>query len=651
MFCAKRAIKFSCILTSSTVAGVLAGRRLCLEPSRSLMSLESLQFDNRVLKSLPVDEEKENYVRSVSGACYSLVNPTPVKNPQLVSASADALNLLGLDIKEIQRPEFIEYFSGNKVIPGSEPAAHCYCGHQFGHFSGQLGDGCALYLGEVINSNGERWELQLKGSGKTPYSRHADGRKVLRSSIREFLCSEAMHYLGIPTTRAGSCITSESLVARDIFYNGNVIQEQATVISRIAPTFIRFGSFEIFKTRDATTGRIGPSVGRDDIFHLLLDYVTEHFYPEIYKSHLDDIEARTAGFFNEICRLTGRLVAMWQCVGFCHGVLNTDNMSIVGVTIDYGPFGFLDRYDPAHICNKSDDGGRYAFSKQPSVCKWNLRKLSEALSPCLSTEKADEGLELYEMEFQQTYLSKIREKLGLVNKAFPEDSDLVEQFLDTLHETGCDFTNGFRKLNKVVLSHLNDPGHLEMVCDSLLDECATPDELVKSFKPIMPIHQLMMFASLGEQSPMILMSLGLSPEMIKNELTKINNMEKVKKTTVEEKRKTDRETWLTWLALYRSRLGREYTDDMEIDKLQEKRVEVMNNANPRFVLRNHIAQSAISLAEDGDFSEVNKVLQLLQKPYDDESAPAVDEAASSLNIEMSKYFCRPPDTALSLSVT
>eukprot|EP00731_Ephydatia_muelleri_P000032 Em0001g32a len=254
----------------------------------------------------------------------------------------------------MQREDLAEYFAGNKILPGSDPAAHCYCGHQFGNFAGQLGDGCALYLGEVVNVAGERWELQLKGAGKTPYSCQADGRKVLQSSIREFLCSEAMFHLGIPTTRAGTCVTSDTPVARDIFYNGNVIYEKATVISRIAPTFLRFGSFEIFKTRDPQTGRSGPSVGRMDILNQLLDYTITSFFPEVW------FMVRTVG--TQVQPSSRAVSSYWKTGGhvavcwLLHGVLNTDNMSIVGVTIDYGPFGFMDRYDPNHICNGSGMG-------------------------------------------------------------------------------------------------------------------------------------------------------------------------------------------------------------------------------------------------------------------------------------------------------
>ncbi|GFR27508.1 protein adenylyltransferase SelO-1, mitochondrial [Trichonephila clavata] len=317
-----------------------------------MSKLKLLNFDNLAISRLPMDPEERNYVRSVNAACFSKVMPTPVENPKLVAYSSSALSLLDLSVEESELEDITEYFSGNKILHGSEPAAHCYCGHQFGYFSGQLGDGAAIYLGEVINARNERWEIQLKGAGLTPYSRTADGRKVLRSSVREFLCSEAMHFLGIPTTRAGTCITSDSKVIRDIFYDNHPKEEYCSIVLRIAPTFIRFGSFEIFKTLDPITGRVGPSVGRYEILYSLLDYVIETFYPEIHVKSNDLIQKYSA-FFEEVVLRTARLVALWQCVGFCHGVLNTDNMSILGLTIDYGPFGFLDIYDPNHVCNAS----------------------------------------------------------------------------------------------------------------------------------------------------------------------------------------------------------------------------------------------------------------------------------------------------------
>jgi serine/tyrosine/threonine adenylyltransferase len=344
------------------------------------VTLETLPFDNRALRELPVDPVEENYVREVRGACFSRVRPTPVSNPSLVVHSPSALALLGLTAPEAEarRPDFPALFAGNNPLPGAEPAAHCYCGHQFGSFAGQLGDGATMYLGEIRSPPASwppsplpsawpvppaaagRVELQFKGAGKTPYSRSADGRKVLRSSIREFLCSEANAALGIPTTRAATVVTSDTRVVRDIFYVGNPIAERATVITRIAPTFLRFGSFEIFKGADGSTGRAGPSAGRADLLRLLVDFTGRNYYPELWTDAavsppssspanpptgpVSPAEAaRALSLFREVSLRTARLFAAWQCFGFCHGVLNTDNMSVVGVTIDYGPFGWMER--------------------------------------------------------------------------------------------------------------------------------------------------------------------------------------------------------------------------------------------------------------------------------------------------------------------
>lgn len=346
-------------------------------PQRQLGTVESLQWDNSQLRTLPVHTGADDITepqQSVPGVCFSRAKPTPLEDPQLVITSASALELLGLNPEEAtRRDDFAAFFSGNQPLPGSEPAAHCYCGHQFGMFSGQLGDGATMYLGEVLNTAGERWEVQFKGAGKTHYSRSADGRKVLRSSLREFLCSEANHALGVPTTRAGTLVTSDTRVPRDIHYNGNVTLERASVVLRIAHSFLRFGSFEICRPTDAVTGRAGPSVGKHAILEKLLDRVTALLAAEraaasateppaapysasaalqtlastIAEPHgpAADVVARQRqwlGTFAEIVLRTARLVAHWQCVGFCHGVLNTDNMSVLGLTIDYGPFGFMD---------------------------------------------------------------------------------------------------------------------------------------------------------------------------------------------------------------------------------------------------------------------------------------------------------------------
>eukprot|EP00069_Balaena_mysticetus_P000565 bmy_14627T0 len=385
-----------------------------------------------------------------------------------------------------------------------------------------------MYLGEVCTAAGERWELQLKGAGPTPFSRQADGRKVLRSSIREFLCSEAMFHLGIPTTRAGACVTSQSSVERDVFYDGNPRPEQCAVVLRVAPTFLRFGSFEIFKSSDEHTGRAGPSVGRNDIRVQMLDYVISTFYPEIQATHASDSVQRHAAFFREVAerqlpgqdtgsgplgvtaerdrlsghnwlggarrgaasgrpvallqvtRRTAQLVAEWQCVGFCHGVLNTDNMSIVGLTIDYGPFGFLDRYDPDHVCNASDTAGRYSYSRQPEVCKWNLQKLAEALEPALPLELAEAILaEEFDAEFRRHYLQKMRWKLGLVRAEREEDSALVAGLLETMHLTGADFTNSFYLLSSFPAEDLDE------FLATLTAQCASLEELRRAFRPQM----------------------------------------------------------------------------------------------------------------------------------------------------------------------
>lgn len=344
------------IYTQTAADTILSSNRKQLQQQnrqQQYKHIEELHFDNKILRTLPIDKETSNYVRDkVEGACFSLVKPVSVDNPRLVVASSNALSLIDISIDEINRHEFIEYMSGNKLIPGSETAAHCYCGHQFGYFSGQLGDGATMYIGEIINNINERWEIQYKGAGSTPYSRSADGRKVLRSSIREFLCSEHMYKLGIPTTRAATCITSDSKVIRDIYYTGNPIYERCTIITRIAPSFLRFGSFEIFKPTDHQTGRAGSSAYVDnkvDIMNTMINYTIETLFNDIWikynsntntqQQSIDNRESMILDWFTEVVNRTALLVAKWMSVGWTHAVLNTDNMSIIGITIDYGPFG------------------------------------------------------------------------------------------------------------------------------------------------------------------------------------------------------------------------------------------------------------------------------------------------------------------------
>ncbi|GFS02277.1 selenoprotein O [Elysia marginata] len=606
------------------------------------VTVETLKFDNLALKALPVDSSMDVSQRQVPGACFSLVDPTPVENPTLVCASLPALALLDLDSpSEIARPEFVKAFSGNSILPGSRPAAHCYCGHQFGYFSGQLGDGAAMYLGEVINRRGERWEIQLKGAGLTPFSRTADGRKVLRSSVREFLCSEAMYHLGIPTTRAGTCITSDSRVIRDIFYDGRPTHERCTLVLRIAPTFLRFGSFEIFKPEDAQTGRKGPSVGRKDILVKMLDYAVENFYPEIWAEHKENKPVMYVEFYKEVVRRTARMVAEWQCVGWCHGVLNTDNMSILGVTIDYGPFGFMDKFDPQFICNGSDDGGRYTYARQPEMCKWNCNKFAKAIMDVVPLEDTTRHVELFDEEFSQRYKHKMRQKFGL-KKELSKDGELVQSFLDTMQKTGGDFTNCFRCLSRLPLPSSPDyEVKRSAVLDYLVSQSSSLAEVKIANKPSLDKRQLSMFITLAQSNPQVVAMLGKSHEFLHREMEKISTLEELDKMSEQEITNKNRECWASWLNKYKDRLEEEEKDVQDLKKLAEDRVSTMNSVNPRFILRNYIAQNAIVAAEKGDYSEVQNVLRLLESPYSETApmettAPFVSqEAAASSSVDSS----------------
>lgn len=356
-------------------------------------------------------------------AFYKRLPPQPLTDPCRVSFNPDAMSLIDLDPEEAHRPEFVDYFSGNTLLPGSDPLAMLYAGHQFGVYVPQLGDGRALLLGEVRNGRGERWDLQLKGSGRTPFSREGDGRAVLRSTIREYLCSEAMHGLGIPTTRALCIIGSDEKVYREKI-------ETAAVLVRMAPSHVRFGSLQVFYYRQEF-----------DELRILADYVIANHYPRL----LDDGTVPHARFLQEVVQRTARLMALWQAVGFSHGVMNSDNMSIVGLTFDYGPFGFMDRYDPGLICNHSDHHGRYAFDRQPRIGLWNLTCLAVALSPLVSEEDGREALERYQPAFQSHYDQLMRTKLGLLKPA-PEDASLVKDLLELLATHQIDYTIFFRSL-------------------------------------------------------------------------------------------------------------------------------------------------------------------------------------------------------------
>uniref|UniRef100_A0AAZ3RPR5 Selenoprotein O n=1 Tax=Oncorhynchus tshawytscha TaxID=74940 RepID=A0AAZ3RPR5_ONCTS len=554
--------------------------------------LERLEFDNVALKKLPLDISEEPGPRRVTGACFSRVKPQPLLKPRFVAVSNDALALLGLNAMEVLNdPLGPEYLSGSKVMPGSEPAAHCYCGHQFGSFAGQLGDGAACYLGEL----------------KNPSGRQADGRKVLRSSIREFLCSEGVFALGVPTTRAGSLVTSDSKVVRDVYYSGNPRKERCSVVLRIAPTFIRFGSFEIFKATDENTGRQGPSYGHDAIRGQMMDYVIETFYPEIQQNHTDRVE-RNVAFFREVMLRTARLVAQWQCVGFCHGVLNTDNMSILGLTIDYGPYGFMDRFDPDFICNASDNSGRYSYQAQPAICRWNLARLAEALDPELPPGRAEAVLDEYLPLYNTFYLGNMRKKLGLLRREEPEDEMLITELLQTMHNTGADFTNTFRCLSQIPCPTEGDgeaeEGVIKMAKDLLLEQCASLEELKAANKPSMDPRELAMLMQLAQSNPSLF-------QMISDRRTVAMQLEKDELHACFCSRLQSVLVRCVLINLImccdwcRERLAREVEGQSDVQALQEERVKVMDGTNPRYVLRNYIAQNAIEAAENGDFSEVS----------------------------------------------
>ena len=365
-----------------------------------------------------------------SPAFYTRVTAEALTDPWLVHANADAAAPIGLAPEALQTPEFLAIFSGTVPLPGGESLAAVYSGHQFGVWAGQLGDGRALLLGEVETPQGN-WELQLKGSGRTPYSRMGDGKAVLRSSIREYLASEAMQGLGIPTTRALALIASDDPVRRETM-------ETAAVVTRMSPSFVRFGSFEHWASR-----------GEHDQLRILADYVIDHFYPECRPTPAG--EPDTAGgpylrLLTEVTKRTAKLMAHWQCVGFCHGVMNTDNMSILGLTLDYGPYGFMDAFDAHHICNHTDTAGRYAWDAQPAVGHWNLFKLAGALYPLIDDEDAiRSALDPYEATFLNTFHDNMRRKLGLATWE-EGDADLLSALLTVMHRNSADFTLSFRRL-------------------------------------------------------------------------------------------------------------------------------------------------------------------------------------------------------------
>lgn len=489
-------------------------------------TLETLTFEN-------------SYAR-LPATFHSRQRPTPLANPRLVAFNTEVAALLDLDPGQAQRRELLHYLNGETPLPGTDPVAMIYAGHQFGHYVPQLGDGRAILLGEVVNGRGERWDLHLKGAGETPYSRSGDGRAVLRSTIREYLCGEAVHGLGIPSSRALCLLDSDEEVYRERI-------ERGALLLRVAPSHLRFGSFELFYYR-----------GQFDRLAELADYaIGQHF------AHLQNTPDPVTELFREVTRRTAELIANWQLVGFAHGVMNTDNMSLLGFTLDYGPYGFMEHYDPGFICNHSDHTGRYAFDRQPKIGKWNLSCLGQALLPLMEGDPADAAeranaiLEEYDRQFAAHYAAGMRRKLGLIRER-PDDGELASDLLRMMADSGADYTNTFRELA------------------DLQTDRPPPNRLRDRF--------------------------------------------------------IDREAFDAWAKRYSERLRWESRSDAD-------RRQAMNRVNPRYVLRNYLAQRAIEKAETGrDYSEVETLHRLLQNPFDEQAG-------------MEAYTEEPPEWARRLVVS
>ena len=389
----------------------------------------NLEFDNLFTQELPCDNVEENHVRQVNDAVFSRLDTARAPSPTMVSYSKEVGALIGLSPKELESNEFLEVFAGNQRLEGMDVHATCYGGHQFGNWAGQLGDGRAINLGEIIHQD-NRLMLQLKGAGPTPYSRTADGLAVLRSSLREYLCSEAMYHLGVPTTRALSLITSGSNVVRDMLYDGHPAAEPGAIVCRVSPCFIRFGHFQILTARNELK-----------LLKNLADFTIRTQF-----EHLINLEekARYSAWFEEVCQKTAQMIVHWMRVGFVHGVMNTDNMSIIGETIDYGPYGWLDDFDPEWTPNTTDAANRrYRYSQQPAIAQWNLMQLANAILPLIEDPKPlEESLSRYAKTYESLWQEMMASKLGLASF----DEALVNQLLGILAEGQIDMTLFFREL-------------------------------------------------------------------------------------------------------------------------------------------------------------------------------------------------------------
>lgn len=447
----------------------------------------NLRFQNRFVETLPGDSDLRNSRRQVTQACYSLVKPTPVSSPALVAYSPEAAAELGLTEDDCRAPWFTELFSGNLVTSTMKPYAMCYGGHQFGSWAGQLGDGRAINLGEIINGNNRRWTLQLKGAGPTPYSRSADGLAVLRSSLREFLCSEAMHHLGIPTTRALSLILTGEQVVRDMFYDGHPKNEPGAVVCRTSPSFIRFGNFEILAARREY-----------DLLEQLVGYTIKTDFPDL--NFAPTVDTYLA-WFAEVCKRTALMIAHWMRVGFVHGVMNSDNMSVLGLTIDYGPYGWLEGYEPTWTPNTTDaHGRRYCYGNQPYMAQWNLVQLANALFPIVKDEQAlQEALDQYRLTFQQQWQRALRDKFGF--KTTEKDDDkLISSALDLLTRTETDMTIFFRQLASLSIRETSGEALFAAISEAHYQPDELDDEYVRDMRNWLHLYRLRLLRNESEDA-------------------------------------------------------------------------------------------------------------------------------------------------------
>lgn len=504
-----------------------------------------LNIKNTFISELPSDKNLENSRRQVFDAVYSFVIPKKTKAPTVIHISKEMAKTLDISDADLKSDFFKNLVTGNIVYPNTKPYAMCYAGHQFGQWAGQLGDGRAINLFEVEHQN-KNWKVQLKGAGETPYSRTADGLAVLRSSIREYLCSEAMFHLGIPTTRALSLSVTGDEVLRDIMYNGNSAYEKGAIVARVSPSFLRFGNFEIFAARNDVKN-----------LKILTDYTIKNHF-----NHLGKPSKETyINFFREVLQKTLAMVIHWQRVGFVHGVMNTDNMSILGLTIDYGPYGWLEGFDFSWTPNTTDNQNRrYRFGNQPNIALWNLYQLANALYLLIEeAEPLEEILNQFKTDFEKESLLMMKSKLGLF-KNDKNDLYLIQALEDNLQLTETDMTIFFRSLSN--FSSASKTNGLQIIAKAFYET-----ELSKD---------------------------------VKNK-------------------------WEIWFESYYKRLQKE-------DISNQERKKAMDAINPKYVLRNYMAQEAIDIADKGDYSLIEELFTLLKKPYAEQP-------------ENEKWFTKRPEWA------